>query len=272
MRMRRLVLALVIAVAISGVFTLWVSRKIGKIGVSQGGSLRYVAAAHLIEAGQVLKSEDLKEISWPNSDPLDGVYDHLSDVIGRTALYPLSPGEPIQDDQLAAAGSGMGLSAEIPHGMRALSLRSDEIVGVAGFLFPGTHVDVLVTYVSQNSPAPVTSIVLQDVEVLAVGQRMEPDPKGKPLPVGVVTLLVSPGDAEKAVLASAQGKVQFVLRNSSDAAQVSTPSVQMAELGQASVKESAVKAKNAMPSAGAPTETYSVQIVAGDKTTTENFR
>lgn len=273
MRTRRLVIALVIAVAISGIFTLWISRRIGKIGVSQAGTLHYVAAARSIEAGQVLKSEDLKEISWPDSDPLSGAFNQSSDVVGRTALYPISPGAPIQDAQLAAAGSGMGLSAEIPHGMRALSLRSDEIVGVAGFLFPGTHVDVLVTYIAQNSPAPVTSIVLQDVEVLAVGQRMEPDPKGKALPVGVVTVLVSPGDAEKAVLASAQGKVQFVLRNSSDAMRITTPPVQMAELGQQTApQEPAVKVRNVQPAAPPRAEKYSVEVVAGDKTTTETFQ
>jgi pilus assembly protein CpaB len=272
MRTRRLVLALAIAVAISGVFTLWISRKIGKIRANQVETRSYVAAAHQIEAGQVLKSDDLKTVNWPESDPLDGAHNQPGDVIGRTALYPISAGAPIQDEQLAAAGSGIGLSAEIPHGMRALSLRSDEIVGVAGFLFPGTHVDVLVTYIAQNSPAPVTSIVLQDVEVLAVGQRMEPDPKGKPLPVGVVTLLVSPGDAEKAVLASAQGKVQFVLRNSSDAAQVLTSPAQMGELGQASAKVPAARVKSVQPSGEAPVEHYSVEVVAGDKTTTETFK
>ena len=272
MRIRRLILALSLSVIISGIFTLWISRKIDKERVRRVSDFQYVAAARQIEVGQVLKNDDLKQLKWPGTDPLPGAFNHPNEVIGRTVLYPLAPGEPIQDDQLAAAGSGMGLGAEIPHGMRALSLRSDEIVGVAGFLFPGTHVDVLVTYISEKSPSPITSIVLQNVEVLAVGQKMDPDPKGKPLPVGVVTVLVSPEDAEKAVLASAQGKVQFVLRNSSDTARVTAPPVQMAELGHSSATESPVKAKNIQPKALASPEKYSVEVVAGDKTTTETFQ
>ena len=271
MRTRRLTLALVIAVTISGIFTLWISRKIGKAGTTPVGSRQYLAAARQIDAGQVLKSEDLKPISWPDAVPLSGAFSRADEVIGRAALFPLAAGEPIQDAQLAAAGSGIGLSAEIPHGMRALSLRSDEIVGVAGFLFPGTHVDVLVTYTAQNAPTPETSIVLQNVEVLAAGQKTEPDPKGKPMPVSVVTVLVSPGDAEKAVLASAQGKIQFVLRNSSDTAQVAALPAQMAGFGQPSANGTEGRARVAKSIAPAAPDKYSVEMVAGDKTTTETF-
>jgi pilus assembly protein CpaB len=101
--------------------------------------------------------------------------------------------------------------------MRAIALRSDEVVGVAGFLTPGSHVDVLGTFHNANSSDPVTSIVLENAEVLAVGQRVQPDPEGKPTPaVTVVTLLLTPEEAERAVLASSQGSVHFVLRNGAD--------------------------------------------------------
>ncbi len=108
-------------------------------------------------------------------------------------------------DYLAAPGSGIGLTVKIPEGMRATSVKSDEIVGVAGFLFPGSHVDVLVTFRSDRFPTPATQIVLQDVEVLTVGQKLEPDPQGKPENVSVVTLLLTPEDSQKLVLASTPG-------------------------------------------------------------------
>ena len=123
----------------------------------------------------------------------------------RVLLYPLAKGEPIIDRQLAAVGAGAGLTAQIPSGMRAISVRSDEVVGVAGFLLPGTHVDVLMTYHSNASPDPQTLTVLQDVVVLAAGQQIHPDPNGKPVSVNVVTLLLKPEDAEKLVLATSLG-------------------------------------------------------------------
>jgi pilus assembly protein CpaB len=100
--------------------------------------------------------------------------------------------------------------------MRAIALRSDEVVGVAGFLVPGSHLDVLVTYHSDISPEPVTATVLQNTVVLAVGHQIEPDPSGKTSDVTVVTLLLTPEQAERAVLASTQGVIHFVLRNGAD--------------------------------------------------------
>jgi pilus assembly protein CpaB len=155
-------------------------------------------------------------IEWPKSHPLDGSFVKIDDVVGRAVLYPLSAGQPILDRQLAAPGSGIGLTGRIPSGMRAIALRSDEVVGVAGFLLPGTHVDVLVTYKEDSSPEPITATVLQDAEILAAGHQVQPDPSGKPVSVDVVTLLLSPEEAEKAVLASEKGTIHFVLRNGGD--------------------------------------------------------
>ena len=106
----------------------------------------YVAASEPLEAGELLKPASLQLVEWPASSPLTGGFTKIDDVAGRVVLYPLPKGEPILERQLAAAGSGAGLTANIPSGMRAISVRSDEVVGVAGFLLPGTHVDVLMTY------------------------------------------------------------------------------------------------------------------------------
>lgn len=268
---RRLVFALVVAVLISGMFTFWISKKMARTHGASSSRLQYVATSHPMEAGEVFSSKDVQLIAWPGNVPLSGAFLKLEDVIGRTLLYPLANGEPILDRQLAAAGSGPGLPIKIPDGMRALSLKSDQVVGVAGFLLPGTHVDVLVTYHSPTSPGPITSIVLQDAQILAAGQKMQPDPDGKAVPVSVVTVLVTPQDAEKVVLASTQGTVHFVLRNGSDHGLVNDKPIQISSLGEIAAKP-VFKPHVRMVAAIPAPKTHSVQVVQGDKQTVETFQ
>lgn len=271
MIVRRLIIALVIAIAVSGGFTFWLSKRFASARASSS-QLQYVATSSPLEAGDILKPEYLKKIDWPRSKPLEGAFVKPESLIGRAVLYPLASGEPILERQLAAAGSGSGLATKIPAGMRALSLKSDQVVGVAGFLLPGTHVDVLVTFHTPSSPDPVTSTVLQDARVLAAGQKTQPDPEGKASTVDVVTILVSPSDAEKLVLATAQGTVRFVLRNSLDHAQVNEPPTQMSALGQLSgIKPVATQPRVQKSTAPAAPKKYSVEVVRGDKQTLESF-
>src|ERR1700734_2620885 len=224
MKARRLLTALVIALMISGLFTFWLSRRVAKgTRVSVPQRQLYVAAGQPLEAGELLKPGSLQLIDWPVSSPITGGFTKIEEVAGRIVLYPLPKGEPILERQLAAAGAGAGLTAKIPSGMRAISVRSDEVVGVAGFLLPGTHVDVLLTYHSDKSPDPRTATVLQDVVVLAAGQQIRPDPEGKPTSDNnVVTLLLKPEDSEKLVLATSLGAIHFVLRNGADKDQVAS--------------------------------------------------
>src|ERR1700757_3842377 len=192
---RRLTLALIVALVISGLFTLWLSRKMARNRTAVQAANNYVAPARPIDPGETLRREDVRLVQWPTSMPLTGAFNRIDDVVGRSVLYPLGVGEPILDRHLAAPGSGVGLSGKIPSGMRAIALRSDEVVGVAGFLMPGTHVDVLVTYRSNTSPDPMTATVLQNAEVIAVGHQVTPDPEGKPGTATVVTLLLTPDEA-----------------------------------------------------------------------------
>lgn len=227
---RRLTSAFIIALVISGIFTYWLSQKFSKSHAAPAApKSQYVAAAANMDAGEAIKAEDLRMVDWPATVPLPGAFSTPQPLIGRTVLYPLSAGEPILERQLANPGSGTGLAVKIPDGMRAISLRTDEVVGVAGYLLPGTHVDVLVTLKPNNSD-PITSTVLQDVEVLATGQKIEPDPEGKPTTATVVTLLVKPEDAEKVDLASTQGVVHFVLRNGVDRQDFKGPPALFADL------------------------------------------
>lgn len=194
--------------------------------------LTYLIAASPIQPGQTVKAEDLQLVNWPGDHPIEGAQASISAVTGREALFPLAKGEPVLDRHLSAPGSGVGLASRIPEGMRAVTLRSDEVVGVAGFLIPGSHVDVLVTYHTPDSPDSLTATVLQNVVVIAAGHQIQPDPAGKPADVTVVTLLLSPENAQRAVLASAQGQIHLVLRGGADQMTSSSMPVKLSQLAE----------------------------------------
>src|ERR1700761_3777883 len=278
MKAKRLMLALLIALSVSAIFTVWLSRRVGKAArVNAPKKLLYVAAAKPLDAGVVLNAASVRLVEWPASIPLNGGFTKVSDLVGRTVLYPLPQGEVILQRQL---GAGTGLTASIPEGMRAMSVRSDEIVGVAGFLLPGTHVDVLMTYHSQASPDPKTLTVLQDVVVLAAGQQTQPSADGKPISVNAVTLLLQPEDAEKLVLATSSGSIYFVLRNGGDKHQTTTKPVGFEQLAggpsTAPITSTVASAAPPLPTSSAiatPAHSYryKVETILGDKQVVEGF-
>jgi pilus assembly protein CpaB len=238
MNSKRILTSLFLAFVVSVLCTWLVSRKLTAAStvqtVQKQPDALYLAPSRALRAGEVLKSDDIEFVSWPGSDPIDGAFSQAGEVIGRELLFPLAKGQPILVSDLSAAGSGTGLASKIPDGMRAIALHSDEVVGVAGFLVPGSHLDVLVTYHSDISPEPVTLTVLQNAVVLAAGHQLEPDPEGKTSDVTVVTLLLTPEQAERAVLASTQGALHFVLRNGSDTSRSAETAMLLSQLsGQA---------------------------------------
>jgi pilus assembly protein CpaB len=214
MNPRRLLIALSAALLLSGALTYFLTRRINRrtAGTAPQTMQKYIAASRPLPAGELLKPESLTLVEWPAKVPLAGAFTRIEDVSGRAVIYPVAAQQPLLAGYLAVAGSGIGLTGKIPEGMRAASVRCDEIIGVAGFLFPGSHVDVLVTFHNDADGTPGTQIVLQDVEVLTVGQNIEPEPGGKAEKVDVVTLLLKPQDAQKLVLATTQGTIHFVLR------------------------------------------------------------
>jgi pilus assembly protein CpaB len=156
--------------------------------------------------------------------------------------------------------------------MRAISLKSDEVVGVAGFMMPGTHVDVLVTFRTANNSEPTTQTVLQDVQILALDQKTSPDPQGKPTTANVVTLLVNPDDAEKAVLAAAQGSVHFVLRNGTDHDHVSEKPIalngKVEELG----PKQTTGVRRVVAASEPAIKPYEIETILGSKKSTVSFQ
>jgi pilus assembly protein CpaB len=268
---RRLTSAFIIALVVSGLFTFWLSQKFSKTHAAPPPpKSQYVAAAANLEAGQMIRADNLRLVDWPASMPLAGAFNAPQPLVGRVVLYPLAAGEPILERQLSTPGAGNGIVVKIPDGMRALSLKTDEVVGVAGFVLPGTHVDVLVTLHLANVPDPMTATVLQDATVLAIGQKTEPDPEGKPTTASVVTILISPEDAERIVLAGTQGQLHFVLRNGDDRLNFTGAPVLLSQL---TPLPAPIKAAIAPQRAEKPApKPYTVETFMGGTVKTDNFQ
>lgn len=268
---------MIVAVVLAGGITFLVYRRL-QASVARPQLTEIVAAAKDVPAGVALTTQDVSLIKWPETVPLTGSFKKVEDVVGRPLIFPLGKGEPVMDRDLAIPGSGIGLSVKIPEGMRATSVRSNEIVGVAGFLYPGSHVDVLATFHIANAPEPVTETILQNVEVLTAGQKIEPDPTGKPQTVNVVTLLLSPEDSQKLLMASSQATLQFVLRNGADQKKEEVPPTRLSELV-ASVKPPAPPARArtrrqrevTRAPKPAPPSLYVVEVIQGQKRQNEEF-
>ena len=265
-----LMAALVISLGISSVFYLRITRTQAS---TRPKTKRVLAAAVALQPGTPIPAENLKEINWPENVPLEGLIEKQQDVVGHVLMYAVATNEPVLQRDLAATAS-LGLAAKIPDGMRATAVKTNEVTSIAGFIFPGSHVDVLVTLrTDNNATSSETRTVLQNVQVLSTGTRMDPDPNGKPENVSVVTLLVSPEQSEKLALAQNQGTIHFVLRNGGDSANPDVPPVDMAELAGIVKKPPQPEAKHVKPVA-APVklpQVYTVETVVNGKSTIVKF-
>jgi pilus assembly protein CpaB len=241
-----------------------------------------VVAAADLDVGAELRREDIRIIEWPaNAVPANAIGDP-KDVIGRGIVLPVIENEPILPNKLALSGAGGGLPPAIPPGLRAVSVRVNEVIGVAGYVLPGTHVDVVATVSASGANTEVTSkVVLTNVQVLAAGTKIERDgsDKNKPMPVSVVTLLVNPEEAERLTLASTEGKIQLALRNPLDKTMPVTQGVRPSGLLGFGAPTRAGVAR-ARTVAGGPSvapmpfipEPSTVEIIRGDKRAHEVVR
>jgi len=230
---KRLFSVLAFALVISGVASFVLYRLIAsKLGVSvKAASTQVVVATHTCEVGTLLKDLDVKTIETDNMPK--GAFTNPADAIGRGVVATIYEGEPILETRLAAKGAGAGLAATIPTGMRAVTIRVNDVAGVSGFVRPGTRVDVLIAGNppgGANSLGTVSKTLLQNMEILSAGQDIQKDTEGKPVTVPVVNLLVTPEQAEILSLASNETRIQLVLRNPLDTATVKTPGTAVANL------------------------------------------
>jgi len=233
-----------------------------------------VVAATDLAIGADLKASDLKIVQWPTGAAPAGAVSQPQDIVGRGLIMPVIENEPILPMKLASKEAGAGLPPVIPAGQRAVSVRVNDVIGVAGYVLPGTHVDVVATVNPSDKPSEMTSkVILTDVQVLAAGTKIDQNgTDGKPVPVSVVTLLVTPEESERLTLASGEGKIQLALRNPLDKDAPSTRGVRAAALvGTAApapaIRQVARQGSSTPVVAPAPVvaEPVTVEIIRGDK-------
>jgi pilus assembly protein CpaB len=278
---KRLLTILLLAFVIAGACAFLVFRVVGsKLGAGQPSTTKVVAAAADIPLGTVLTAANLTTVDIAGSMPKGALLKPES-AIGRGVVANIYQGEPILESRLAPVGSGGGLAATIPDGMRAIAVRVDDVVGVAGFVTPGMHVDVLVSGMppgANNAPnsrqaqlGTEVKTVLQNIQVLSAGVNIQKDAEGKPQSVQVVNLLVTPEQAETLSLITSGVKIQLALRNPLD---TKTQEVPMTAMGNIFGDQNIAPAHpvvHAIKKTPAPPAKVSIEIYNGNKRTEEKF-
>ena len=235
-----------------------------------------VVAAHDLQVGAKIEDTDVKLVRFPTADLPPNALHRLPSAVGRGVVLPISQGEFVLMSKLAGENSGYGLPSLIPPGMRAVSVRVNEVVSVAGFVVPGTRVDVLLTGNPSGGTDQQTTTVLENVAVIATGQKLERNSGGDPQTTPVITLLVSPDDAQKLTLASTQGRIQLSLRNpldtkQSDLGAVNTSNIYKGVPAAAKAPVSTAPRVKHVSAPVEPTKPYSVEVIEGGKKTDTKF-
>jgi pilus assembly protein CpaB len=278
-----MLIAMTIAVLIGLAASMFVYRQIQQAAVAKPIEMRHVVVAALpLPLGTRLQPQHLRTVPWPADEPIEGMYTRIDEPVNRALLTNVIANEPILDGKLAPIEAGVGLPATIPEGMRAVSVSVNDVVAVAGFVMPRTMVDVLVTgSVGSSGNQSITRTILENVRVLAAGQKIEQDKDGKPQTVPVITLLVNPEQANVLTMASTEGKIQLALRNTIDTKRVEpSPVLRSGLFGlprqpapqpgpQRRVRPPA--APPAPPAAPAPPPSFVVEVIHGEKRESKTF-
>src|ERR1700730_5783733 len=274
MKQNRMLIGLGVAILVALFLSTYVYRQF-----QQATSVKPVVTGHIVVAavpmqlGTRIDARNLRQIPWSSNAPVAGTFTRIEDCANRALITPVATNELILESKLASVEAGPELTATMPEGMPAISVAVNEVVGVAGFVIPGTIVDVLVTGRSSSggqNGGNVTRTILENVRVLAAGQKIEQDREGKPQTVPVITLLVSPEDAAKLAMASTQGKIQLALRNTIDSKEVSPPTVMEAALFTGTAPAPPAKHIAAVKSAPAPSP-YVIEVITGSKRENKSF-
>jgi pilus assembly protein CpaB len=268
----RIFMVLALAIAVGGTFAVATYRYIQNIPPREVSmpTTPVVVAATDLPIGSALRPEHLRVIAWPSDAVPAGAFQDTQPLLQRGLIQPITQNEAILPSKLAPKEAGAGLPPVIPEGMRAVSVRVNDVIGVAGYVLPGTHVDVVATVSPTQQQGDMTSkVVLTNVLVLAAGTRIEQDSEdNRPVSVSVVTLLVDPVEAERLTLASTEGKIQLALRHPLDKTAPPTPGIRPAALvGISSARPVAPRRASAAPAqapAAAPA-VPTIEIIRGDK-------
>ena len=231
-RRNRTLAVLFIAVLLASAASYAVYRAISRMPVRQVevATVHVAVAAENLPTGIRIQKEHVKVVGWPAATPVKGAFASAEQVIGRGLIQSVSANEPLTESKLAPLEAGAGLPPSIPPGMRALSIRVNDVISVAGYTVPGTKVDVLVTVNERDQTMSRT--VLSNVQVLTAGTVYDQEraKDGKPIPTSVVTLLLTPEDAEKITLSQSTGSITLVLRNPLDVEPTKTQGIRLASL------------------------------------------
>jgi pilus assembly protein CpaB len=280
----RVFIVLVLAVTVGGVFAFATYNYVNRIPAKTVTipTKQVVVAAADLDVGAELGRDDIRIIDWPANAVPAGAFTDPKDVMGRGLILPVIQNEPILPMKLASKDSGAGLPPAIPAGLRAVSVKVNEVIGVAGYVLPGTHVDVVVTLNPSDKHEMITSkVILTNVQVLAAGTKIDRETdKNKPIPVSVVTLLVNPDEAERLTLASSEGKIQLALRNPLDKDTPVTRGIRPAGLigssaaapAVARMRTAAAHTTKAEPAPVTALPEATVEIIRGDKRAREVVR
>jgi pilus assembly protein CpaB len=271
MNRTRLLMIGFLAVAIGFLASVYVYKNLQGKGGGDAG-IEVMVAANDLQVGQRIDEHDIRIIHINPADLPPGTPRRRSDVLGHGVIVPISKGEFILPNRLAGENAGSGLPSLIPPGMRAVSVRVNEVVSVAGFVTPGTRVDVMLTGTPAGASEEQTTTVLQDVAVLASGHTLERTSTGEAQTTAVITLLVTPDDAQRLALASAQGHIQLALRNPLDTKQQDVASsnsrglYKMAAVSAAPARAPVHHVQTAKATPPPPASTgVSVEVYQGDK-------
>jgi pilus assembly protein CpaB len=274
MNRTRLLLIGFVALALGAIVSYAVYRTLQtRSGADTPPGVEVVVAANDIGVGAKVAEGDVKLVRFPAADLPSNIFHLKTSVVGRGAILPIARGEFFLPNKLAGENAGAGMQSLIPPGMRAMSVRVNEVIGVAGFVVPGTRVDVLLTGNPTGGSDQRTTTVLENVAVIATGQKLERNTAGEPQLTPVITLLVSPDDAQKLTLATSQGKIQLALRNPLDTKQQELASVATGSLYKGIPAPTPVAAprpkSTGMHSVKSPAPValppYSVEVIKGTK-------
>jgi pilus assembly protein CpaB len=279
MNRNRLLMIGFVALALGAVVSLLVYRNLqGRAAVDNRPGIDVVVAAGDLPVGSKIEDKDIKVVRFPTGDLPPHLYNLKSQVIGRGVVLPIAQGEFVLPGKLAGANAGYGMPSLIPPGMRAVSVRVNEVVSVANFVQPGTRVDVLLTGNPNGANEQQTTTVLENVAVLATGQKLERNAAGEASAASVITLLVSPDDAQKLTLAGNQGHIQLTLRNPIDTRQEDLSSVKTDTLYKNVSAPAPVAAaprpkgkKTATTMVPAAPAVYEIEVIRGEKKDVTKF-
>ncbi len=232
MNRTRMIVITLVALFSSGVVTLLAYQMLSRrLNPTAEDMTQIVVAAEELVLGTRLTAPHLRMVPWPKAVALEGSFFDLEEIVGRGVVVPMLPNEPVMESKLAPIEAGVGLTTAIPEGMRAVAIKVNDVIGIAGFVLPGTRVDVIVVGSPDERKRNDTSkVILENIVVLAAGQNIEQGTDGEPQTVQVITLLVTPEGAEKLALASVDGRLQLALRHPLDLVLNDPPPVKKADL------------------------------------------